>query len=57
MLVGLLCGYEVVALTAHSDRLPTLTEVAWRLRSHKLGRFVLWLIFGWLIEHIFGEGR
>ena len=56
-LVGAACVYEVVALSANSDRLPSLTQISWRLRVHRLGRFALWVTFGWLIEHIFGEGR
>jgi hypothetical protein len=57
VVVSVLCGYEVLSLASNSDRLPSLTQISWRMRVHRLGRFILWLIFGWLIEHIFGEGR
>jgi len=57
MLVGVGCAYEVVALMADDERIPPLTHIAWRLRTDRFGRFLLWLLFGWLIEHIFGEGR
>jgi hypothetical protein len=49
------CVYEIVAIL--SRKIPTITSIAHRLRVHHVGRFALWLLFGWLIEHLFGEGR
>lgn len=34
--LGFVCGYELAALVAHSDRLPTITHLVARLP--KLGR-------------------
>jgi len=55
-LVGAACAYEAAALVS-GGRIPTITRVAWRARVHRAGRLGLWLVFGWLVEHIFGEGR
>ena len=58
-LVAFLCSYEVVAIflsrTGYAP--PTITAVCHRLRTHQVGRLGLWLALGWLIEHLFGEGR
>jgi hypothetical protein len=49
------CVYEIGSIA--SGRYPTITAIAHRLRVHREGRLVLWLFLGWLIEHLFGEGR
>lgn len=49
------CTYEVFSLA--TGKVPPLTHIAWKARTHKIYRFVLWLVLGWFIEHIFGEGR
>lgn len=54
-LVAALSAWELVALV--SGRIPTITRVWHRLRDHKVGRLALWLALGWLVEHLFGEGR
>jgi len=55
MVVAGACAYEVVAIV--STRVPTITAIWHRLRDDKIGRLGLWLVLGWLIEHLFGEGR
>jgi hypothetical protein len=54
-LVGSACGYEVFALA--TGKVPALTHLAWRARTHKVWRIVLWLALGWLLDHVLGEGR
>jgi hypothetical protein len=49
------CVYETGAIV--TGRYPTITAIWHRLREHKVGRLGLWLALGWLIEHLFGEGR
>jgi len=56
-LVGSACAYEVVALIFDDDRVPPLTRIAWKWREHRVYRFVLWLLIGWLIDHLFREGH
>ena len=56
LLVGGACAYEAAALVS-AGRIPTLTHLAWRARVNRAGRLVLWLVLGWFVEHIFGEGR
>ena len=47
--------WELAALG--TGLVPTITAVAHRLRTHPVGRLGLWLVLGWLVEHIFGEDR
>jgi len=49
------CTWEITAIL--SGRLPTITAVWHRFRTHRLGRLGLWLALGWLVEHLFGENR
>lgn len=54
-IVGLAAGYEAVALAAHSDRLPTITQLVGRLspwlrRSIELAAGV-WLVYHFETEH------
>lgn len=53
--VAFAAGWELAALG--TGRVPTITAVAHRLRIHPVGRLGLWLLLGWLVEHIFGENR
>lgn len=53
--VLVLCSWEITGILTR--KVPTITEVWHRLRVHKIGRLGLWLILGWLIEHLFGENR
>lgn len=55
ILVAGLCTYEVTAIA--TGKVPTITAVWHKLREDKIGRLGLWLALGWLIEHLFGEGR
>ena len=48
------CVWELVAL---ASGFPTITAIVHRLRVHRVGRIGVWLLLGWLIEHLFGEGR
>lgn len=48
------CTWEIVAIV--SGRVPTITSVWHRFRTHHLGRLGLWLVLGWLISHLFYEG-
>lgn len=55
-LVAGLSAWEVVAIVSHG-RLPTITRAWHTLRDRRFGRLVLWLVFGWLIEHLWAEER
>lgn len=59
-LIVFLCAYEITAIVlGHSrrPRIPTITAICHDARSHRIARLGLWLTLGWLIEHLFGEGR
>jgi len=53
--VAAACAYEVAAIV--SGKVPTITAIWHRLREDKIGRLGLWLLLGWAVEHLFGEGR
>ena len=53
-LVAAACVWELAGL---AGVVPTITAVWHRLRTHKLGRLVLWMLAGWVIEHLWAEGR
>lgn len=55
LVVILAAAWELVALA--TGWVPTITAVVWKLRTRKLGRLTVWLLLGWLVEHLFGEGR
>lgn len=55
IVVAGVAAWELVAIG--TGKVPTVTSVAHRLRVHPVGRLGLWLVLGWLVEHIFGEGR
>lgn len=53
--VVVVAAWELVAIL--TGRLPTITHVVHRWRTHKTARLGIWLVLGWLVEHLFGEGR
>lgn len=57
-------GWEFATLAFPRERhgwLPAWwepwTRYFWRWREHRWQRLGLWLLLGWLTEHVFGEGR
>lgn len=54
VLVAVMCMWELAGLAGWC---PTITSVWHRLREHKIGRLGLWLFAGWVIEHLWAEGR
>jgi hypothetical protein len=52
-LVGALCAYEVIALTAGT---PTISRISWKLREHKLGMVFIWGALGALAWHLLIDG-
>ena len=55
VVVLVMCAWEIMGILTRP--IPTITEIWHRLRVHKVGRLGLWLMLGWLIEHLFGENR
>jgi len=63
-LVIFVAAWEFLTLVFPRERFPWLprwwlpwTRYFYRWRIHKWKRLGLWLVLGWLVEHVFGEER
>ncbi|MCX7621197.1 MAG: hypothetical protein N2037_10190 [Acidimicrobiales bacterium] len=54
LIVAAMCVWELAGL---AGLVPTITAVWHRMREHKVGRLLLWMFAGWVIEHLWAEGR
>lgn len=43
------CGYEIVAIV--SRRVPTITAICHTVSRTRIGRFLLWLWLGFVVDH------
>lgn len=54
IVLGIGCAYEIVALSYRP--IPTITEIVQTVSRHTVGRFVLWLWLGFIVDHFIEKG-